>query len=213
LVIPNSVAVDRYRRMEQSVARSQLGLDANAFVVLFGAYSLDKPWKGRAELAQSLEIWRQREPTKNACLATVGLGAMPTLACDLPIKPLGLMKSPEEMARVYSAADVVVVPSHIESFCLVTAEAASCGTPTVAFADTGVADIVRHSETGFLACTRDAGALANGISWASTLSSAARAQVGAQCRDVCVSRFSSEKVATAHIELYNQILADGGLLQ
>jgi D-inositol-3-phosphate glycosyltransferase len=61
----------------------------------------------------------------------------------------------------YSAAKVVVVPSHYESFGLVALEAMACGTPVVASETGGLAFLVRDGETGFHVPAADAEALAD----------------------------------------------------
>lgn len=61
----------------------------------------------------------------------------------------------------YSAAKVVVVPSHYESFGLVALEAMACGTPVVASETGGLAFLVRDGETGFHVPAADADALAS----------------------------------------------------
>lgn len=48
----------------------------------------------------------------------------------------------EELADLYSIADVFVNPSREESLSLINVEAQSCGTPVVAFAVTGIVDTV-----------------------------------------------------------------------
>lgn len=58
---------------------------------------------------------------------------------------------PQEMLPYYySAADVVVVPSHYESFGLVALEAMACGTPVIASNVGGLTYTMRDGETGFL---------------------------------------------------------------
>jgi D-inositol-3-phosphate glycosyltransferase len=49
----------------------------------------------------------------------------------------------------YSAADVVVMPSHYESFGMVALEAMACGTPVIATQVGGLAFLVRDGVTGF----------------------------------------------------------------
>ena len=52
-----------------------------------------------------------------------------------------------ELAALYRAADVVLVPSHSESFGLVALEAQACGTPVVAAEVGGLPEIVRGGGT------------------------------------------------------------------
>ena len=59
----------------------------------------------------------------------------------------------------------MIVPSKMETFGLTALEALSCGTPVVAFNKTGVSDIVKHKENGFLAEFMNEKDLANGIDW------------------------------------------------
>ena len=61
----------------------------------------------------------------------------------------------------YSAADIVVVPSHYESFGLVALEAMACGTPVVASETGGLAFLIRDGETGFHVPAGDVDSLAD----------------------------------------------------
>jgi D-inositol-3-phosphate glycosyltransferase len=60
----------------------------------------------------------------------------------------------------YSAAEVVVVPSHYESFGMVALEAMACGTPVIASKVGGMAFTVQDGVTGFHIPYRDHQALA-----------------------------------------------------
>lgn len=70
---------------------------------------------------------------------------------------------PAALATTYRAADVVVVPSHYESFGLVAIEAMACGTPVVASDVGGLRFAVVHRETGLLSPARDERAFASAI--------------------------------------------------
>ena len=69
-------------------------------------------------------------------------------------------RAQDTLPYYYSAAEVVVVPSHYESFGLVALEAMACGTPVVASETGGLAFLVRDGETGFHVPTGDPEALA-----------------------------------------------------
>ncbi|GBD11200.1 D-inositol 3-phosphate glycosyltransferase [bacterium HR23] len=61
------------------------------------------------------------------------------------------------MPHLYSAADLVVVPSTYESFGMVALEGMACGRPVVASRVGGLAGLVAHGQTGYLverACPR-----------------------------------------------------------
>lgn len=61
----------------------------------------------------------------------------------------------------YSAAEVVVMPSHYESFGMVALEAMACGTPVIASRVGGLAHLIKDGETGFFVPAQDPEALAD----------------------------------------------------
>ena len=60
----------------------------------------------------------------------------------------------------YSAAEVVVMPSHYESFGMVALEAMACGTPVIASQVGGLAFLVKDGETGYFVPAQNPEALA-----------------------------------------------------
>jgi D-inositol-3-phosphate glycosyltransferase len=69
----------------------------------------------------------------------------------------------EQLAYYYAASDVLVMPSHYESFGMVVLEAMACGTPVVASHVGGLASTVLHGQTGFLAPVGDVQAFARSV--------------------------------------------------
>lgn len=67
----------------------------------------------------------------------------------------------DEVARVLSMADLLLLPSEKESFGLVALEAMACGVPVIASDAGGIPELIRHGETGFLAPVGDVAAMAD----------------------------------------------------
>lgn len=85
--------------------------------------------------------------------------------------------------RVLLASDIVVLPSLVEGFPLVVAEAMACGVPVVAAdCSAGVRELVDDGVTGLIAARGDAGDLAHQLSWLME-SEALRREFGAAARE------------------------------
>ncbi len=58
-------------------------------------------------------------------------------------------RAQQTLPYYYSAADVLVMPSHYESFGMVALEAMACGTPVIASQVGGLAFLIQDGETGY----------------------------------------------------------------
>jgi D-inositol-3-phosphate glycosyltransferase len=68
-------------------------------------------------------------------------------------------RAQDTLPYYYSAADVLVMPSHYESFGMVALEAMACGTPVIASQVGGLAYLVKDGETGYHVPDQDPEAL------------------------------------------------------
>jgi D-inositol-3-phosphate glycosyltransferase len=115
-----------------------------------------------------IDAWRGAGLGERAELHLVGGGpdahAVSAAAAGLPgVRVLGRVPD-EELADRYRAASVVVVPTTTgEGFGMVAAEALACGTPVVASAQGGLAEVVRDGVDGLLVPPGDAGALGRAL--------------------------------------------------
>jgi glycosyltransferase involved in cell wall biosynthesis len=106
---------------------------------------------------------------------------------------------------VYSAADMVVVPSREDNQPLVGLEAMACGTPVVAFNAGGIPEYVIPNETGLLAKLGDERDLAAKIGWLAD-HPAARVALGRKARVMMQDQFEISRQTSLHIELYQRLI-------
>jgi glycosyltransferase involved in cell wall biosynthesis len=205
--IPLGLDTDKYQPIDKQVARQLLNLPQDKQLVMFGAANpTSDPRKGFDLLQSALQqlyrsSWQDR-------LELVVLGSnRPQEPLDLgfPIHYLGFMHDDLSLALCYAAADVTVVPSIQEAFGQMASESLACGTPVVAFAATGVQDIVDRDLNGYLARPFAVEDLAKGIVW--VLEDPQRYQkLQFHAREKAVREFALEVQAQRYLSLYAEIL-------
>lgn len=151
-VIPNPLDTAVFRPHPRAFARDVLRLPQDKQLVLFGAMggSAD-PRKGYPLLREALHRLAAR--TARVDLQCVVFGqSTPAHPPDLPWPThwFGPLHDDALLALLYSAADVMVVPSLQENLPQTATEAQACGCPVVAFDCTGLPDAVIDGETGYL---------------------------------------------------------------
>jgi glycosyltransferase involved in cell wall biosynthesis len=121
-----------------------------------------------------------------------------------PVHYLGVLQDDISLAVVYSAADVMVVPSEEEAFGQTATESLSCGVPVVAFAIGGLLDIVGHEREGYLARPFDSEDLARGIEW--VLENQQRLySLSENSRKKAMDEFDIQLISSKYVELYQEI--------
>lgn len=207
-VIPNVLDTHKYKPLPKRLARDVLGLPQSKPLILFGAIGgtrdLNKGWGllqqsfGKIKSKQSdieVIIFGQSQPSNRLQLY------------NMPLHWLGYLHDDATLALVYSAADVMIVPSLQEAFGQTASEAQSCGCPVVAFDCTGLPDVIEHGITGYLAQPYEPDDLAKGVCW--VLEDLERhAQLSTTARKRAVSLWSPEIVVPQYLRVY-QAAIDG----
>jgi glycosyltransferase involved in cell wall biosynthesis len=150
------VPTDVFRPQDMRSCRQRLGLPLDKFVVFISSATLEDQRKGVRDYAQAIEALDLPD------VITVAAGRSDP-ASELRIanlRQVGYLSADEDLATLYSAADIFVGPSSAETFGQVFIEAAACGTPVVAYHTTGMTDSVVHGITGLTAPAGDVGELA-----------------------------------------------------
>jgi glycosyltransferase involved in cell wall biosynthesis/GT2 family glycosyltransferase len=149
---------DIFRPRDRAICRELLDLPRDRFIILFSSSMLSDQRKGLAHLLEALK--QLRLPN----LLMVCVGRLDLAPQENPaFRSLGYVSDPTTLAMIYSAADLFVGPSLIETFGQVFIEAAACGTPSVGYPAGGVSESIADGVSGRLAQRVDPRALAEAI--------------------------------------------------
>lgn len=201
--LPNPIDADVYAPMDQTTARNLLNLPRHKKLVLFGAMgATSDPRKGFAVLSQAL----QQLASTDVELVVFG-SSEPATQQEFKQKAhyWGHLHDDVTLKLLYSAADVMVVPSLQENLSNAIMESLACATPVVGFDIGGNGDLIDHHQNGYLAKPYEPSDLAAGIDWVlqhqdvASLRQAARSKV--------MTKFEQGLVARQYIDLYEQVLS------
>jgi glycosyltransferase involved in cell wall biosynthesis len=201
--IPNCVDTRVFRPIDPGAARVALGLPHNVRLVAYmNAPKTPDHHKGGHLIEQTLKRLQQ------ICTDPIGVvsfgGSFGTPhAFDLRWD-LGRLQDEFSLALVYAAADAFLAPYLQDNFPNTVLEAQACGTPCVVFDAGGMADLVVHKKTGYLARAFETDDLAAGLAW--VLENPQRAlELRATARARAESNWSYRVVARKHLDLYSQL--------
>lgn len=177
--IPNPIDTEVFKPMDKAISRAHLGLAQDKNIVLFAAAKVSDPRKG---FQYALEAIKRLDP---ATTAIAILGEIPdeayTKDLQLEVFYLGYKQKQEDIAEVYSAADVFITPSLEDNLPNTIVESLSCGTPCVGFEVGGIPQLIDHQKNGYLAAFKSSDDLFSGIQWClehqSTCASEARKKI------------------------------------
>jgi glycosyltransferase involved in cell wall biosynthesis len=206
-VIPYPIDIQLWKPQSQLNVKTEFNFNGNKKQILFIAqnplYDLNKGWDLLQESLLSL-YYNDRVDFE---LVVVGHEGTFDIKLPFVVHSLGKIKIDQILMRLYSAVDLMVVPSRAENFPQVTLEAQACGLPSVGFNIGGIPDIIIHQKTGWISEAYDTIDLALGIKWIleddnrhTILSENARKNI--------VTKFSPDVIAKQYYNLYENILSE-----
>ena len=161
-IIPPGVDTSHFYPIPMDEARQYIGADPENKLVLF--VGRVEPLKGLDTLIKAI-AWHRTFKPGQVTLAIIGgepdvspqemsaeMARIQKLCDDLCMGRMVVFlgkRSQDTLPYYYSAADVLVMPSHYESFGMVALEAMACGTPVIASQVGGLAFLVKDGETGY----------------------------------------------------------------
>ncbi len=217
-ISPPGVDPVRFKPMDQSQAREYIGLPAQDHRMILFVGRI-QPLKGIDTLMRALGLVKQRDAklVENLCVSIIGGDPNPDseielgefqrlekLRTDLGIENLVTFRGAKEqdtLVYYYAAAEMVVMPSHYESFGMVAIEAMACGTPVIASDVGGLSFSIEDGFNGYLVPGQDAQALADKIILLLKYP-ALRSQLGEQAQ-TWVQRYSWANIADELLDIFS----------
>ena len=179
VVIPPGVDVGHFYPIPSDEAKSYIGLKPEDRMVLF--VGRIERLKGVDTLIQAMSCLQLKgdvhpvhlaiiggDPSASREEMTVEMARLQAMCDDLAMGQTVVFlgrRNQDKLPYYYSAAEVLVMPSHYESFGMVALEAMACGTPVIASEVGGLAYLVRDGETGFTIPDQEPDMLCDKISW------------------------------------------------
>lgn len=144
-LIPPGVDIDRFKPIDKVLAKQAIQAKPDQRIILF--VGRIEPLKGIDVLMYAIKIMLSKNPAMMVCLWVVGgdvsqpshLWSEELQKLEKLRRQLNLVanvhlvgqKNQTELLYYYNASEVVVMPSHYESFGMVAAEALACGIPVI----------------------------------------------------------------------------------
>lgn len=188
------IDLDKFKPVDASKKRAELGLE-DKFVII----GVAEQWGNSKGLDKFIKLADKISDDKRILL--VGRPA-PDVQLPDNIISIDRTNSQEELAALYSLADVFVTFSFQETFGKVSAEAIACGTPVICYNSTACPELVGDN-CGVVVEKDDENGIFNAIN-------KIRADTKASYSDSCVKfandNFSRKKLTKEFSDIYNELL-------
>ena len=178
ITIPPGVDTSHFYPIPPDEAKMAIGIKPDVRMILF--VGRIEPLKGLDTLIRAMSCLKLNHPDHPVHLAIIG-GEPDASSQQMSAEMARLQKLCDELALdqtviflgkrgqdtlpyYYSAAEMLVMPSHYESFGMVALEAMACGTPVIASEVGGLGFLVQNGETGYTIPNGEPGVLNDKLS-------------------------------------------------
>lgn len=198
VVIPYGLDLEPFPLMKKVDVRTSLGIPENRKVVVISAHVLSDPRKGVKYAIAALQSVRDLSPF----VLAVGIcnDELKQALEGLEFREMGYISDPNFLAKVYSAADVMLFCTLADNLPLTVMEAMAASTPVVGFSTGGVPEMIQTGHNGILVEPTNQQALNQALRQA--LLSVNLEAMGQQARKDIENNFSKAAFVERHLQLY-----------
>jgi len=202
--IPYGLDGTVYRMGSIQASRRALDLPTEAVVIVAGAQHLGEKRKGCHFLGEAVgQIMREvRRPLIMLLFGSSDGSSLDRWDCE--VRRMGTLTDEAQVAQLYNAADLLLLPSLQDNLPNVALEAQACGCPVVGFDTGGLREIIESGVTG--AVTEDvsaAGLAVAALDW--LRAHPERTRVAQDCRDRFERLFTYPLHARRMRQLYEHV--------
>lgn len=199
-VVPNVIDTSFWKPLKNKTIKKKYNPNSK-IIILFGATLINDPRKGFNFLIQSLKFLKL-----NYQLNVFGhindKKFKEKILKNKNIKYLGNIINDKELRDIYSASDVVVIPSLRDNSPNILFEANACGVPVIAFNNSGTKDFIIHKKTGWLSKYKNSKDFNKGMMW----SIKNRIILKKIVRKHCILNFSEDAVSKMYTNIYKEVI-------
>jgi glycosyltransferase involved in cell wall biosynthesis len=207
-IVPNGVDIEKFQPSDMAAAKKQFNLGQDSTILFIGSLT---PRKGLPYLVEAAKTVVKQQA--NAKFLLVGSGPL-RKQIETSVASAGLSGNfvfygnmpHNQLATVYNAADVFVLPSLQEGQGIVLLEAQACGKPVIAFGVGGAKEAVKGGESGFLLALGDTEGLADRL-LKLLADDALRQKMGAAGRQFVKENYTWDLCAERMLKVYRETLA------
>jgi len=205
-VIPNFVNCDIYDRSDNPELRKRFAKPDEPLMIHISNF---RPVKRIEDVIEIFSIVRKERPAR---LLMVGDGPERPKAEWLAnthgvAEDVLFLGKQNDMATLLSVADILLLPSELESFGLVALEAMACEVPVVATKVGGLPEVVRHGTDGYLCDLGDVSSMAAACLRILTTPTLRR-EMGKVARERARQEFCASKIVLRYEALYHQTIQE-----
>jgi L-malate glycosyltransferase len=205
-VIYNSVNSDVYSRNQPNTPEIRKEYVPNGERVLVHLSNF-RPVKRLTDVIEIFDRVHKQVPSR---LLLIGDGPDRSVAEWLAVQKgihddVLFLGKQDQIAEKLSIADIMLLPSELESFGLAALEAMACEVVPIATRAGGVPEVIDHGRTGYLADVGDVETMAR---YAIELlrDEKKMREMGKHARAVAMERFGSTKIVTQYEDYYRRVL-------
>ena len=205
-VIYNSVNCDVYRRNLETFAkvRAEYAPDGERVLVHLSNF---RPVKRLTDVIEIFDRVHKKIPSK---LLLIGDGPDRSVAEWLAVQKgihgdVLFLGKQDQIEEKLSIADVMLIPSELESFGLAALEAMACEVVPISTRAGGVPEVIEHGKSGYLADVGDVDTMARYAIDLLSNDDLLR-EMGKQARAAAMDRFCSTKIVKQYEDFYRRVL-------